>query len=304
MQKTMVTSTPTETRARLGLPTTDLTMLLVVLIWGANFSIVKIALQQFPPLAFAALRFLVAGVLLWLIMRWREGSQPMSRAVLWKLTWVGIIGNTFYQVCFIYGISISSAANAALLIATTPAMIAGAGALLGQEKLRRPVVIGIGMALAGVALVLAARGLTFSSESLIGDLLLVGCSVFWTIYTLGVRSIGTGISPLRITTMTMLTGVPGLLLFSLPQLLSVDWVGISGGAWASFLYATVLGLVLAYVLWNNSVRLVGSNRTAIYGCAIPLVAALIAWPLLGEQPTPLQAVGAVLIISGVLLTRK
>ena len=301
----MATKTQAERApARLGLSTTDLTMLLVVLIWGANFSIVKIALQQFPPLAFAALRFLVAGVLLWLIMRWREGSQPMSRAVLWKLTWVGIIGNTFYQVCFIYGISISSAANAALLIATTPAMIAGAGALLGQEKLRRPVVIGIGLALAGVALVLAARGLTFSSESLIGDLLLVGCSVFWTIYTLGVRSIGTGISPLRITTMTMLTGVPGLLLFSLPQLLSVEWASISVGSWAGFLYATVFGLVLAYVLWNNSVRLVGSNRTAIYGCAIPLVAALIAWPVLGEQPTPLQAVGAVLIISGVLMTRK
>lgn len=301
----MATKTQAERApARLGLSTTDLTMLLVVLIWGANFSIVKIALQQFPPLAFAALRFLVAGVLLWLIMRWREGPQPMSRAVLWKLTWVGIIGNTFYQVCFIYGISISSAANAALLIATTPAMIAGAGALLGQEKLRRPVVIGIGLALAGVALVLAARGLTFSSESLIGDLLLVGCSVFWTIYTLGVRSIGTGISPLRITTMTMLTGVPGLLLFSLPQLLSVEWASISVGSWAGFLYATVFGLVLAYVLWNNSVRLVGSNRTAIYGCAIPLVAALIAWPVLGEQPTPLQAVGAVLIISGVLMTRK
>ena len=301
----MATKTQAERApARLGLSTTDLTMLLVVLIWGANFSIVKIALQQFPPLAFAALRFLVAGVLLWLVMRWREGPQPMSRAVLWKLTWVGIIGNTFYQVCFIYGISISSAANAALLIATTPAMIAGAGALLGQEKLRRPVVIGIGLALAGVALVLAARGLTFSSESLIGDLLLVGCSVFWTIYTLGVRSIGTGISPLRITTMTMLTGVPGLLLFSLPQLLSVEWASISVGSWAGFLYATVFGLVLAYVLWNNSVRLVGSNRTAIYGCAIPLVAALIAWPVLGEQPTPLQAVGAVLIISGVLMTRK
>jgi drug/metabolite transporter (DMT)-like permease len=301
----MATQTQAErTPFRLGLTSTDLTMLLVVLIWGANFSIVKIALQQFPPLAFAALRFLVAGVLLWLIMRWREGPQPMSRAMLWRLTWVGIIGNTLYQVCFIYGISITSAANAALLIATTPAMIAGAGALLGQEKLRRPVVIGIGLALAGVALVLAARGLSFSSESLFGDLLLVGCSVFWTIYTLGVRSVGTGISPLRITTITMLTGVPGLLLFSLPQLVSIDWPSISLGSWAGFLYATLLGLVFSYVLWNKSVRLVGSNRTAIYGCAIPLVAALLAWPLLGEQPTPLQGLGAALIIGGVLMTRK
>lgn len=301
----MVTQTPAETRPLwLGIPVTDLTMVLVVLIWGANFSVVKLALQEFSPIVFAALRFVIAGLLLWLLLRWREGSRPMNRATLWKLAWVGVIGNTLYQICFIYGLSLTSAANASLLIATTPALVAGVGALLGIEQLRRNMVIGIVMALAGVALVLAARGLEFSLDNLGGDLLLLGCAISWTIYTLGVRTLGKELSPLRITTMTMITGLPGLLLISTPAMLATNWAAISPGAWVGLSYATVLALVLAYFLWNNSVRVAGSNRTAIYGCAIPLVATLIAWPVLHEQPTPLQAVGAVLIIGGVLLTRR
>jgi drug/metabolite transporter (DMT)-like permease len=301
----MATQVPAKTDSlRLGIPLTDLTMILVVVIWGVNFSVVKIALAEFPPLAFASLRFAAAGVLLWLIMRWREGAKTLDRATWWKLIWVGIIGNTLYQICFNIGLSLTSAANGSLLISTTPALVAAAGAILGIEQLRKNTILGIMLAIGGVALVLTARGLEFSLESIGGDLFMLGCSIFWTIYTLGVRTLGGGLSPLRITTMTMLTGVPGLLLLSTPDLMSIDWPTISLSAWACFLYATVLGLVLSYLLWNNSVRVVGSNRTAIYGCVIPLIAALVAWPLLGEQPTWLQAVGATLIISGVLLTRR
>jgi drug/metabolite transporter (DMT)-like permease len=286
------------------LPATDLAMLAVVLIWGANFSVVKLALQEIPPLAFAGLRFALAAALLWAIARWREGATPLPPGSLGKLIWVGVVGNTLYQLGFIYGLSLTTAANASLLIATTPAMVALAGALLGIERLRATTVAGIALAFCGVVLVLLARGLSFSREGVVGDLLLIGSAVCWTVYTLGVRTVGAGISPLRITSTTMLTGVPGLLLLGIPEFATVPWAAVSGGAWLGLAYSTLLALVLAYVLWNNSVRVVGSNRTAIYGCAIPLVAALVAWPALGERPTPLQGLGAALIIAGVLLTRR
>jgi drug/metabolite transporter (DMT)-like permease len=78
---------------------------------------------------------------------------------------------------------------------------------------------------------------------------------------------------------------------------------VSWSAWLALAYAAVLSLVVAYLLWNRSVKLVGSTRTAIYMCVTPLVAVCGAWLLLGEQPHPLQAVGAALIVAGVLLTR-
>lgn len=287
-----------------GFSQTDLTMVLVVVIWGANFSISKIALQQIPPLAFAGARFLIAGALLWTVLRVVERPQTIPPRILRRLVLLGLIGNSIYQIGFTLGLSSTTAANASLIISTTPAMVAAAGAMLGIERLRRIGVLGIALAIGGVILILSARGLQFSSAGSLGDLLMLGCAISWTAYTLGVRSLGGGLSPLTITTWTTITGTPGLLLLGLPAWLRTDWAAVSPGAWGGLAYSAVLGVVVAYLLWNNSVRVAGSNRTAIYGCAIPLVATLLAWPFLGEVPTWIQGVGAILIITGVLLTRR
>lgn len=287
-----------------GFSRTDLTMILVVLIWGANFSITKVSLQQIPPLAFAGMRFVLASALLWAVLRAVEGPKTLPPGALRKLIVLGVIGNSIYQLCFLLGLTYTTAANASLIIATTPALVAGAGAVLGIERLHRVAIAGIALAIGGVALILSARGLHFTPAGLLGDLLLLGCAVSWTIYTLGVRSLGGGISPLAITTWTTIMGTPALLLLGLPDLLRTDWAAVGPGAWGGLAYSTVLGVVLAYLLWNNSVRVAGSNKTAIYGCAIPMVATLVAWPVLGEAPTWLQAAGAAMIITGVLLTRR
>jgi len=296
---------PAKSRAAIGgVITTDLAMLLVVLIWGANFSIVKIALAQIPPLAFVALRFGIASVSLALLLRLREGPMRLPPGSLWKLVWLGVIGNTVYQVLFILGLSMTTAANSALILATTPVMVAMMGGLLGLERVTRHVALGIALALCGITLVMASRGLTLSRQTLRGDLLVLAGVVCWTVYILGIRALGSGFSTLRITTLTMLTGTPGLLLVGSHQILSLGWGQIGFGAWLGLAYSSLLALVLSYVLYNSSIRLVGGSKTAIYSCVTPVVAVLVAWPMLGERPVPLQGVGTLLIIGGVLLTRR
>jgi drug/metabolite transporter (DMT)-like permease len=103
--------------------------------------------------------------------------------------------------------------------------------------------------------------------------------------------------------MTTIAGTPGLVLTGLPGVFQVDWAQVRVEAWLALAYASVLSLVVAYLLWNRSVKAIGGTRTAIYMCLTPLVAVLGAWLLLGERPHPLQGVGAVFIIAGVLLTR-
>lgn len=299
----MLTQAATHLR-RFRIPATDLTMLLVVVIWGTNFSVTKAAIEQIPPLAFVALRFTIGALLLWAVLRLREGPAPLPPGSLKKLIWLGIIGNTIYQTCFMIGLRLTTASNSALLIATVPVITAIAGALLGIERLNRRMLIGILLAFLGVTLVVAARGLAFAPEKVLGDLLLIGCAISWAIYTLGVRTLNSELSPLRITTWTILTGLPGLLLLGFPGMLQHNWAAVSPNAWLSLLYSSVLSLGLAYILWNNSVRVAGTNRTAIYNCVTPLVAALAAWPLLGEVPTIQHALGAALIIMGVLTTRR
>jgi drug/metabolite transporter (DMT)-like permease len=102
----------------------------------------------------------------------------------------------------------------------------------------------------------------------------------------------------------MLTGTPGLILAGLPELINTDWNTVSIMSWIGLLYASILALVTAYAIWNTSVRVVGSSKTAIYACITPVVAALISWFQLNERLVPLQIIGAALIISGILFTRR
>ena len=83
----------------------------------------------------------------------------------------------------------------------------------------------------------------------------------------------------------------------------VHWAAVGPAGWLGLAYAVVLSYIVGYLLWNRNVRAVGATRTAIYMCVTPLVAALIAWAVLGEQPGPLHAAGAAMIVSGVLLTK-
>lgn len=279
-------------------------MLAVVLIWGANFSFMKMALAEIPGLSFAGLRFTLAAMILLAVLKWREGSIGAPPGAWWPLIWMGVLSNTLYQVFFMYGLTHTSVANASLIIATTPLLVAFLGAATGIEALRRPVVTGGILGFAGVAFILAGKGAALGVGGLAGDASIFGATLCWAIFTLGVRALRVRISTLRLTAWTMVTGAPGLLLLGAPGLITLNWSTLGARAWTGVAYSTLLAIVVAYILWNNGVRVVGSGRTAIFNSMIPLIAMLVAWPLLGEHPRPIQIGGAVLIVSGVLLSRR
>jgi len=282
----------------------ELAMVAVVLIWGGNFSFMKMALAEIPELSYAGLRFSLAAVILLGVLWWREGSIGVPRQAWWTMIWMGVLSNTLYQVFFMYGLTHTSVANASLIVATTPLIVALLGAATGVEALRRPVVVGGALGFAGVVLILAGKGATLGIGRLGGDVAILGATLCWAVFTLGVRALKLPISTLRLTALTMLTGAPGLLLLGGRGLVDLDWGGVTSRAWIGVLYSTLLAIVVAYILWNNGVRVVGSGRTSIFNSMIPLVAMLVAWPLLGEQPKLIQVGGAALIVSGVLFSRR
>jgi drug/metabolite transporter (DMT)-like permease len=278
-------------------------MLLVCVIWGVNFSVMKLAIVEIPPLPFTAVRFTLASVLLWLVLRVAEGPAPLAPAAMRRLVLLGVVGNTLYQLAFILGLAHTTATNSALIVATVPTVVAVIAGAKGLERVTGRMWAGIVLGTLGVVLVIAASGIEFSVNTLYGDLLTVLAVLCWAGYTVGLRRLPAEVSPLRVTTITSIAGTPGLVLAGLPGIVRLDWTAIPAMAWAGLAYATLLSLVVAYILWNRSVQAVGGTRTAIYMCLTPLVAAVAAWAMLGEQARPSQAVGAILIIGGVLLTR-
>jgi drug/metabolite transporter (DMT)-like permease len=111
-------------------------------------------------------------------------------------------------------------------------------------------------------------------------------------------------STLSITAWTLYTGTPVLIVAGLPQLLGNDWSAVTIAGWGGTLYAALLSLVAAYILWNRGVARLGAARASVYNTLVPFVAAVIAFVVLNEVPGPLHILGGLLIIAGILLARQ
>lgn len=283
----------------------DLGLVLLAAIWGINFSVVKIVLGELDPLALNALRFPLAAVALSAIVRSRAAGTPFRRKDLARIVVLGILGNVAYQVCFIIGIDWTLAGNASLLLATTPVWTVILSALAGHEQPTRWVTIGVVATLVGMVLVVLGRGgeVSLGSETLRGDLLMVVASVLWSIYTVAGRDPVARYGALRMTTWTLWVGTPFLVLMGLPSLASTDLTSVSVGAWLGVVYAGLLSIGLAYLLWYRGVRVLGNNRTAVYSNLVPVAALFTAWLWLGETPAPLQLLGAAIILIGLTVAR-
>ncbi|WP_224248909.1 DMT family transporter [Hyalangium gracile] len=260
----------------------DVAIASVVVIWGTNYTVVKEALDAIPALAFMSLRFglaaLAMGVLLWRL----EGWKPLPRATLLRLMALGLMGNTLYQLFFMLGIDRTTAANSGLLTAVSPVLTTSLAAAFGLERLTRNVVLGLVLSVPGMILVVAARGPELSADTRVGDLLILAGCVCWAIYTVGLRTLDPGLSALRVTAMTMISGAPAVVLAGLPAVLELEPSRVGPGAWAALAYSALISLVLSYVIWNRSVQQVGSSRTALYNTGLPVVAALTSCALEGK----------------------
>ena len=148
-------------------------LLLVILIWGGNFTATKLAFADISPLAFTAVRFAFGSVLMWLILARREGWRLPPRATWVPLILLGVVGNTIYQLCFMTGLYRTTATNSSLILASMPTVVTVAAGLLGFEQITSRQKWALAIATLGVLLVVASRGITLDGD-LVGDLLMLG----------------------------------------------------------------------------------------------------------------------------------
>ena len=278
----------------------------LVLIWAANFSVVKASLEDFHPLAFNTSRFVLASALLVLIVWATGGSLRFSRRDWPTLIWLGILGNTAYQVMFIFAIDWTLAGNAALMLATVPIFATLMSVALGHERVGSGIWIGAALSFVGIGLVVwgGARSVQFGADTVRGDLTMLAAAVAWSAYTVGSSPLLRKYGTLPVTAMTMWIGAAGLAAVSIPALMNQAWADVRPWSWVGLLYSGIMAIAVAYLLWYYSVRHLGSSRTAVYSNTIPLVALVIAWLTLGETPGWLQILGAVAILSGIFLARQ
>jgi drug/metabolite transporter (DMT)-like permease len=240
-------------------------LLLMVIIWGVNFPIAKDALSELDPLAFNALRFPLAALVVLFALRGRGGFLWPARGDRMRVFVLGILGNVFYQQFFIFGLALTRAGTASLLLAATPIITALLSAALGHERVGVRTWVGVLATFVGIALVVVFGGAANEDgASLLGDLLMIGASICWAVYTVGSRDLIARYGSVQFTAWTLWTGAIVLCAIGLPNVLRTDLASISTGAWFGVVYAGALSIGVAYLMWYYGVRQIGNTRTAAY----------------------------------------
>ena len=302
----------------------DLLLLLMTVIWGTNYVVIKSAVAELDPLAFNALRLFIASVLMLLTMgvmrrvtaepdRGSPGGRHVVASIFhtparvtrgdWiRLAALGLVGHSLYQYFFISGLARTSVANSSLLIATTPVLIALLTAAGGHDRIRPLHWAGTLLSLAGIYAVVG-HGARLGAESIRGDLMVGAAVVCWAIYTMGSSPLMLRHSPVGVTGLSMAIGTVIYLPFAWPSLARVSWAVISVRTWLSLAYSAVFALCVAYTIWYAAVREIGSARTSVYSNLVPIVAMVTAIAWLGEPLSLTKLAGAAAVLTGVALTR-
>ncbi|MGI9091473.1 MAG: DMT family transporter [Gemmatimonadaceae bacterium] len=294
---------PDRTTAPTAFGVTDALLLLMAVIWGVNYSAVKYGSLALGPLAFTWLRVFTAMLTLMVVAAVQRNRWPARRDVLWLVA-LGVLGNGFYQLLFVFGVSRTRVADAALIVAAMPAFVALISRVRGVERVRPRALGGILLSVAGVGIVIIGSTAAESTKgSAFGALLIFIGVLCWSTFTVAMQPFTHRVDPVQLNALTMSGGMLPLLLLTPFAFTGVPWGHISTIAWACLLYSSVISIGVGYLFWYRGIRVLGPTRASVYGNLQPIVAILVGWVALHEAPTVWQIIGTVTIVGGIFLTR-
>lgn len=279
-----------------------LCLLLAMLLWASSFVALKLAFRYYDPMVVMAGRMLVASCcFVWV---WRRLGPVEYRAGDWKL--IGALMLAEPCLYFLFEASAlqhTSAAQAGMITALLPLLVAVAARYCLRERLQRQAWAGFALAVAGaVWLSLAAEGSSEAPNPLLGNTLEFCAMLCATVYTLCLKQLASRYSPWRLTALQSFCGA----LFFTPTLALPDvavpdvWVPVAGLA---IVYLGVVVNILAYGLYNLAVSWIPASQASAYINLIPVFTALMAYLLLRETLSVQQLLASALVIGGVVLSQ-
>jgi drug/metabolite transporter (DMT)-like permease len=260
-------------------------------LWGYNWVVMKIAVEYAPPVEFAALRLLLgAAVLFAALLVVRKPLRPQRPL---EFFWIGLFQSGGFIALATWAVLISGAGKVAVLSYTMPLWVALAGWPLLGERLRTAQIVALGIAVAGIIMILDVRQ---AHGSLFADALALLAGVSWAIGVIiskRVQREGT-VDVLSLTTWQMLFGgvLVGIAALIVPEH-ATHWTWVYGAALA---YNALGASAAAYFLWVFVLQHLPARDASMGTLANPVVGIIAAWLQLGEVPSSSEAIGMGLVI--------
>ncbi|MCS6873911.1 MAG: DMT family transporter [Pyrinomonadaceae bacterium] len=275
-------------------------LFLVQLLFGTLPVIGKPLLQKISAVSLVGIRVGLTALALVLIQRYRSSLKLKEKEDYLKLFLLSFFGVTFNQLFFIGGLSLTTASNTSLLAATIPIFTLLISVALGNEAFQKKSLIGILTAAFGVLLLIDVRNASLSSETTLGDLMIILNSMSYGIYVATSKNVILRNGVIKSMTWIFIFASIFCVPLAFISALKFEFT-LTTDTLLSALYIAIFATLLPYLLNAFALQKVNPSSVAVYIYLQPLIGFSAAVVFLREEVTTIKLVSAVLILVGVLI---
>jgi drug/metabolite transporter (DMT)-like permease len=270
---------------------------------GSYVALSKVLVAAIPVFLLAWLRFGIGGLAMLHWLRKPASEPPLGPRTRLLLFLESFLGNFLFSICMLYGVSLTSAVSAGVIMAAIPAVIALLSRLFLRERIAPRTWAAVACAAAGIGLLAASRGSATDrgDNAWLGDLLVFGAVVCEASYAvIGKKLTGT-LGPKRITALINLWGFALVTPLAASSALHFDFAAVAARTWLLLLFYSLAASVWTVWLWMTGLKGVPAAQAGVFTVMLPVSAALVGVFALGEPLTGMQVPAFALALAGVVL---
>jgi drug/metabolite transporter (DMT)-like permease len=281
-----------------------LALLLTAFFWGLSFISMKVILNaQIPPLTMAFVRFIIATVALFVMLKISEPAQRLHKEDILIMALGGFFGITIYFYFEATGVKFTTASNASMILAAIPIFTLFIEILYYRNRISLFKGLGVLLSVLGVYLIIQSSGNTPANPKLLlGNLLMLGACAAWVAYIMFSKKLKDRYSGLALTTYQTFFGTLFLLPFSLSEYQS--WVTIPVNAWWNIIFLALCCSAAGYFMYQYALTKLDAITVSTYINLIPVVGVAGGIFFLQETVLPIQIIGGFIIIISVFIVSR
>jgi drug/metabolite transporter (DMT)-like permease len=276
---------------------------------GSYVALSKPLVAALPVFLLAWLRFGIGGVAMANWLKKPPGELPMTRNTKWLLFLESFLGNFLFSICMLFGVSMTSAVSAGVIMAAIPAVVAVMSWVFLKETIGPRIWAAVACGAMGIGLLAlthhspapTAANSADTSRELLGNLLVFGAVLCEAFYAVIGKKLTGAVSPKRISAIINLCGFLLMTPMGIYTALHFDFAAVHGSSWLLLVFYALAASVWTVWLWMTGTKNVPAAHAGVFTVLLPIATALVGVLLLGEQLSYMQMLAFAIALIGVLL---
>ncbi|HQC95436.1 MAG TPA: DMT family transporter [Aquabacterium sp.] len=275
---------------------------------GSYVGLSRLLVAVLPVFLLAWLRFGIAAVAMAHWVRRAPGEAPLSPHDRRLLFWESFLGNFLFSVCMLYGVQLTSAVSAGVVMAAIPAAVALLSRWWLGERISRRTQAAIACAAVGIGVLALSRTPAAATSTaqppgmaLLGHALLLGAVFCEAAYVVIGKRLTGSMAPRRISALINLWGLALVTPLGLWQALRFDFASVPADTWLLLVFYALAASMATVWLWMKGLTQVPAPQAGVFTVFLPITAAAVGVLFLGEPFGPGHAVALVMALAGLLL---